>query len=149
VDVVDDRPQEFPRVDERLVGRRHRYSYSVEFGQPMQDLAALRHDWTSGVTERHDFGPGRTAGEVVFVPAGPDAAEDDGWLLTCVDVATTGRSDLVVLAAADITGDPVATVHLPGRVPLGFHGNWIPDEDDGVTAGRSSCGARRPASAGD
>ena len=38
-----------------------------------------------------------------------------------------GASDLVILSAQDFTGDPVATIHLPARVPLGFHGNWIPD----------------------
>jgi carotenoid cleavage dioxygenase len=39
---------------------------------------------------------------------------------------TRDRSDLVVLAADDFGGDPVATVHLPQRVPFGFHGNWVP-----------------------
>jgi len=23
--------------------------------------------------------------------------------------------------------DPVARVHLPARIPLGFHGSWLPD----------------------
>ncbi len=27
----------------------------------------------------------------------------------------------------DFTGEPVARVHLPARVPLGFHGSWIAD----------------------
>jgi carotenoid cleavage dioxygenase-like enzyme len=34
----------------------------------------------------------------------------------------------VILAAQDFTGQPVARVHLPTRIPLGFHGNWIPDQ---------------------
>ena len=41
--------------------------------------------------------------------------------------AATDRSDLVILDAQDITGEPVAAVHLPARVPIGFHGNWVPD----------------------
>jgi carotenoid cleavage dioxygenase len=41
--------------------------------------------------------------------------------------ATTDRSDFVVLDAHDFTAAPVATVHLPVRVPFGFHGNWVPD----------------------
>jgi carotenoid cleavage dioxygenase len=32
-----------------------------------------------------------------------------------------------VLDASNIAAAPVATVSLPVRVPLGFHGNWIPD----------------------
>jgi carotenoid cleavage oxygenase len=32
-----------------------------------------------------------------------------------------------VLDALDVAGAPVATVHLPRRVPFGFHGSWIED----------------------
>ena len=39
----------------------------------------------------------------------------------------TGRSDFVVLDASNVAAPPVAVVHLPVRVPLGFHGNWIAD----------------------
>lgn len=35
----------------------------------------------------------------------------------------TGRSDLMILDAATL--DTVAAIHLPGRVPHGFHGNWV------------------------
>jgi hypothetical protein len=24
---------------------------------------------------------------------------------------------------------PVATIHIPHRVPIGFHSNWIPDSE--------------------
>ena len=38
-------------------------------------------------------------------------------------------TDLVILDAADIAKPPVASVHIPHRVPPGFHGNWLPDLD--------------------
>ena len=65
---------------------------------------------------------------MIFVPRAPDAGEDEGWLLSFVYDAKTDTSDLVIVAADDFTGDPVATVHLPQRVPFGFHGNWVPSE---------------------
>ncbi|WP_436849340.1 carotenoid oxygenase family protein [Streptomyces massasporeus] len=40
-----------------------------------------------------------------------------------------GASDLVILAAQDFTGEPVARTHLPGRVPPGFHGSWVRARD--------------------
>ena len=49
--------------------------------------------------------------------------------MTFVYDEKTDRSDLVILHAQDFAGDPVASVHLPQRVPYGFHGNWVPDPD--------------------
>jgi carotenoid cleavage dioxygenase len=66
--------------------------------------------------------------EPVFVPVGADADEDEGWVMAYLYDASTNRSDVVILHAQDFAGDPVATIHLPARVPFGFHGNWLPDE---------------------
>ncbi|WP_437666385.1 carotenoid oxygenase family protein [Sorangium sp. So ce1182] len=35
-------------------------------------------------------------------------------------------SYLAILDAASLEADPTAEVHLPARVPAGFHGNWVP-----------------------
>jgi carotenoid cleavage dioxygenase len=126
-ETLDDRSMEFPRHDERLLGRQHRYGYSSAVVPPFDGGAAYKFDLAAGTSEVHDFGSGAQCGELVFVPRADGGAEDDGWLLTLVYDAATDRSDLVVLAADDFTGDPVARVHLPQRVPAGFHGNWVPD----------------------
>ncbi|SCG59029.1 carotenoid oxygenase family protein [Micromonospora halophytica] len=125
---LDDIPQEFPRVDDRRRTMPHRYAYTVAMQSGTGVLggsALLRHDLVRREVAVHDFGPYRETGEAVFVPRGPLSAEDDGWLLTYVYDGRTDRSSLVVLDAGDFTGPPVAVVHLPGRVPGGFHANWI------------------------
>lgn len=127
-ETLDDHHQEFPRHDERLLGRRHRYGYGATFREAAEAGAGIKHDLDRGITEVHDYGTGRQTGELVFVPRSDDSAEDDGWLMSLVYDPATDTSDLVVLHAQDFTGDPVATVHLPKRVPFGFHGNWVPDE---------------------
>src|SRR5262249_45147439 len=127
---LDDRPIEFPRIDERLCGTRHRYSYAVRnlSSRDADATSLLKYDMRSGKSEEHDFGAGHYPGEAVFV-ADPDSREEDaGWLMGLVYDATRDRSDFVILDAQSFTADPVATVHLPVRVPFGFHGNWFPDE---------------------
>ena len=125
---LDDRGQEFPRADERVTGRRHRYGYAPTVGTEAADLEAvdvlLKHDLVAGRTATRGFGPGTGIGEFVFVPRSADSAEDDGWLLGLVHHKGEDRTDLAVLDAGTL--EDVATVHLPVRVPLGFHGNWIP-----------------------
>ena len=54
-------------------------------------------------------------------------SEDDGYVLAFVHNPERGATDLVILAAQDFTAEPIARVHLPARIPLGFHGSWIPD----------------------
>ncbi|MEU0571022.1 carotenoid oxygenase family protein [Nonomuraea sp. NPDC005983] len=142
---LDDRPQEFPRMDERLIGRPYRYGYTavahdlVDVLYPadteLEDLpddafdnTLIKHDLERGVQESRRFGRGAYVGEPVFVGAGgagEDRAEDDGYVMAFVNDPVRGAADLVILSAQDFTGEPVATVHLPARVPLGFHGSWI------------------------
>jgi carotenoid cleavage dioxygenase len=124
---LDDRGQEFPRIDERLTGRRHRFGYAPAVGTDAGDIdltgALLRHDLVAGRSEARSFGPTHRAGEFVFVPSGPDAAEDDGVLMGFVHDDLSDRSDLVLLDAGSL--EDVARVHVPARIPYGFHGNWI------------------------
>lgn len=128
--VIDPTPQEFPRCDERRTGLPYRYAYSVGIDVPIPRAEPLyRHDLHTGAILRHDFGPHHLPGEAVFVPRHADAAEDDGWLLCFVYDLASGTSTLTVLDAANLDGEPAAMVALPARVPLGFHGNWIADED--------------------
>ena len=54
-------------------------------------------------------------------------AEDDGYAMAFVHDPDRGAADLVILSAQDFGAEPVARVHLPSRIPLGFHGNWISD----------------------
>lgn len=116
---VDDRAVEFPRIDDRLVGTAARYAVAVG------DRGLLRYDLTTGSAQEHGFGDGGP-GEAVFVPSAAGSAdENNGWYLGYVYDPTRDASDLVILDATDFGGDPVATIHLPQRVPYGFHGNWI------------------------
>ena len=121
---VDEHSQEFPRHDERLTGSAHRYGYAVGFEGTTLGDTVLKHDLAAGTTAARRLGPGKEAGEFCFVPHSDDAAEDDGVLMGYVHDRTTGLSDLVLLDAGTL--DDVAAVHLPGRVPAGFHGNWAP-----------------------
>jgi carotenoid cleavage dioxygenase-like enzyme len=139
---LDDRPQEFPRTDERVAGQPHRYGYSAvigavghatvsnggDFADEAFSNALLKHDLTAGTVQAHEFGPDATAGEAVFAPAAPGAAEDDGYVMAFIHNPDRGAADLIVLAAQDFTAEPIARVHLPTRIPLGFHGSWVPDQ---------------------
>ncbi len=129
--VIDGTPQEFPRIDERRFGRAHRYAYSVSVPpdgntQLVGATEVYKHDMQTGERRVHDFGPACVPGEFVFVPDGIAAGEDEGWLVGLVIDRETDTTDLTILDARSIEAPPVAIVHLPHRIPPGFHGNWFP-----------------------
>jgi carotenoid cleavage dioxygenase len=123
---VDDRGQEFPRIDERRVGKRHRYGYAPAVADDGAGADTLiKHDFLDGGTQMRSFGEGKVLGEFVFEPSSPDASEDDGVLMGYVYDRSAGRSALAILDAGTL--QDVAAVKLPHRVPAGFHGNWVPN----------------------
>lgn len=127
---IDPSPQEFPRLDERRFGQSYRYAYTMALPGRIEDefLGAsrlYRHDLEAGERLVHDFGAGKLPGEFVFVPKAADSAEAEGWLIGLVIDAAAERTDLVILDAERFEGEPVAAIHLPHRIPPGFHGNWI------------------------
>ena len=127
---VDHIAQEFPRIDERRFGQAHRYAYTMAL--PVEDTQQFcgetklfKHDMQTGERLVHEFGPGRHPGEFVFVPAHKDSAEDEGWMIGLVVNLSLETSDLVIIDAQKFESEPVASVHIPHRVPPGFHGNWV------------------------
>lgn len=129
-DVIDERFQEFPRVAGSVLNQKHRFGYTTEVGGDITKWSfnnTIKYDFDTGSSEVHDHGPGRGAGEPVFVSREDSTAEDDGWIMTVVYDETTHGSDVVILDATDISGPEVARIELPARVPHGFHGNWVRD----------------------
>ena len=129
---LDDVGAEFPRVDERRVGRKHRFGYvagraSAQANGSLPHFSDVRrYDLERGTTTVRRFGAANGVGEPIFVPRHANAGEDDGYVLVLVYDHERNASDFLLLDAADIAGEPVARVRLPHRVPYGFHGNWAP-----------------------
>ena len=129
--LLDPTPQEFPRIDERRFGQPHRFIYTTAVppdGNPQLTGATrlYKHDLVAGAHQARDFGDGHIPGEFIFIPAHLGAAEDEGWLMGLVIDVAADTTDLVILDARHIEAPPAATVHLPHRIPPGFHGNWFP-----------------------
>lgn len=129
---LDDWAHAFPRVDDRVVGLKHRYGWvagpRAGVSGAMDDPGVVaRYDMSDGSKIVHDFGAHAHPGEFVFVQDSDDSGECEGYAMGFVYDDTTDSSDLVILDANDPARDPVARVHLPRRVPFGFHGSWIDD----------------------
>ncbi|MEZ5239804.1 MAG: carotenoid oxygenase family protein, partial [Microthrixaceae bacterium] len=133
-EVIAEETTEFPRVDDRLTGQEHRW-FHVASKDPDHPTSAagewnrlLRFD-TAGGSMQERRGGSVCFGEAVFVPRpDSDPAGGGGYLLTYAYDADTLETHLVLLDAADIEAEPVATMAMPRRVPFGLHGSWLPAE---------------------
>ncbi|MCY4566564.1 MAG: carotenoid oxygenase family protein [Gammaproteobacteria bacterium] len=129
---VDDRSAEFPRVADSVIGLKHRYGYMMSMSEggftddPTNASGAiLKYDRATGQRSAIELGRGRVGGEAVFAPSANPQSEDDGYLMTYLYDAHSDSSRFVIMDAATMDDEPVASVELP-RIPSGFHGSWIP-----------------------
>ena len=119
---------EFSRVDERRMGKPYRYGFAASSNRDWGDAHGYnctgRFDFETGETRLWEYGPQANAGEPVHVPNPDSEREEDGWVMCFVHNPGEGAF-LSILSAGDFTGGPVCKVHIPGRVPNGFHANWM------------------------
>jgi carotenoid cleavage dioxygenase-like enzyme len=120
-----DTPTEYPRIADRFTGHANQHVYTSSFfftAEPDHGEINRHHDTT---TQTHRLPHGHTCGEPVHVPTTDgNEGEDDGYLLTFAHDRLNDSSYLLVLDASTLAN--LAEVHLPYRVPGGFHGTWIP-----------------------
>jgi carotenoid cleavage dioxygenase len=127
---LSDLSGEFPRIDDRFAGLPYRHcwhSANVESKRPLLFDALAHVDFNTNRTTLRRFAHGDSVGEPVFAPRSADAPEGDGWILAVVHRAAKNVSELQILNAQNIAGEPQAVLDLPVRVPAGFHGSWVPD----------------------
>lgn len=125
-EVISSRPQEFPRLNETLVGQPYRYAYAVEFTVDKQGgQSLLKHDLQTRQSTEHRFGKQQKPGEFVFVPRPSAQAEDDGWLVGFVFNLASQRGEFHVIDAQRMDAPAQAIVQVPAPIPMGFHGNWV------------------------
>ena len=123
---ISDLGVDFPVVPDALVGQPHRYGYFAQFGKMTPTVEGYHKICTaSGAIQSHMLSDGRQGSEVRFVAAEGGDREDDGYLLSYVFDPTDQDSELVILNAAQLSDEPIARIHIPARIPAGFHGRWI------------------------
>jgi len=122
---------EFPTSHPQTTGLQPRYVYcAATTPEDFEFTSCVKVDVANGyrLVGRITYGAGRTGGECTFVPREGATEEDDGYLLTFVYDASTDSSEFWVMDARTMSGDPIAVVEIPHRVPYGFHGIWVSEE---------------------
>ena len=103
---LDDVSHAFPRVDDRVVGLRHRYGWAAapragdRRARSATPASSSSTTSQTGASERYDLGPHAHPGEFVFVRDDDAGGEDEGWAIGLVYDDATDRSDLVILDAS-------------------------------------------------
>ena len=134
---IDDRFVEYPRLDPLCEGAPFRFGYSLETAWAAESSSShaaeatpvglLKFDLAHDEVASWNPGSGRTPAEPLFVRALDGHTDDEGWLLTIVDDTDRDASDLYVLDASSLgRGRPEAVIHLPARLPVRSHGEWVP-----------------------
>ncbi|MFW0789980.1 carotenoid oxygenase family protein [Gordonia sp. CPCC 205333] len=112
---------EFPRIDDRLSTKRHRWVSTV--GKVVEGpgpTTALRFFDLEAGAEHKVSAEGMIYGEPIYLPG----AQDDYWGAFTTDLRDDS-SWFVILPADDLDAGPVAEIKMPHRVPAGLHGAWL------------------------
>lgn len=126
---------EFPQVNRANWTRPYRYGYSLVVDEENDSPERIeqarggirKYDLVTGETDSYEPDASLTPGEAVFIPSTQSSGEDDGYLASFVHDKNRDASSFCLFDATRLSAGPIAQVELPVRVPVGFHGVWVPD----------------------
>ncbi|MEL4896545.1 carotenoid oxygenase family protein [Crocosphaera sp. Alani8] len=132
---LDDHYVDFPTINNDKIGQAYSFGYAPYIDTellskrkiPNYFPSLIQYDLAKKTHKIHQFKPGCYGGEAAFIPSSKGESELDGYVVTFVYNENTNTSDFVIIDPRNFASEPIATVHLPVRVPGGFHGNWIPN----------------------
>jgi carotenoid cleavage dioxygenase len=133
---------EFSRIDDRWTTQKYKHFWLAKVdpsrpydfakcGPPAGGLfnCVGHYTWNpddelaTGEEDVYFAGPTCTFQEPTFIPNGEK--EGEGYLIALVNHLDVLRNDIVILDAQNLSKGPVATIHLPLKLKLGLHGNWV------------------------
>ena len=121
---------EFPVIDNRLIGEKYEHVYAAlrrpgcKSTEGIFDSQVTFHIQKGKLrSEVTPLPPGHFGGEPVFVPTGKPG-QNKGYLLNIIYDSHAKNSYLGIFDAAKPDKRALCEVHLPHRIPYGFHGAW-------------------------
>jgi carotenoid cleavage dioxygenase len=128
---------EFSRVDDRFVTKKYNHFWQIRIDPTLEyDFAACgppagglfnciaHYTWDDRTEDIYWLGPRSTVQEPAFIPK-PGGGEAEGWLIALVNRLDVLRNDIAIWDARDLAAGPVATIHLPFKLKMGLHGNFV------------------------
>jgi carotenoid cleavage dioxygenase-like enzyme len=125
---LDDTNVEFPMANvDDYIGKKYSYAYATIM--PNNSLinfsGVYKLNVDTGEKQVHYYPEGTCGAETPFAPADNATSEDHGYLITYLTDNDTGKSEAQIFDAKKIEQGPICRLHIPCRVPAGFHSCWV------------------------
>ncbi|KAK3347383.1 carotenoid oxygenase, partial [Neurospora tetraspora] len=78
-----------------------------------------------GTSDIYHASPTTTFQEPTFIPSPNSKKEGEGYIIALLNHLDQLRNDVVIFDALNLAQGPVAVIHLPMKLKLGLHGNWV------------------------
>lgn len=123
-------------VNRQLLGQKTRYLY-MAIAEPWPKCSGIaKVDLETGSVTKYLYGTGRFGGEPFYVPRlrrrsmgnnGLLLDDDEGYIIGFVRDEREEKSEMVIVDSLSMK--QVGSVRLPARIPYGFHGTFISEQD--------------------
>ncbi|KAI4316115.1 hypothetical protein L6164_024127 [Bauhinia variegata] len=139
---------DFPMINANFTGLKNRYGYTqvvdhiaslaagmpkyrglakLYFEEPYSQFSESKDQIGEAIeVEYHMFEKNVFCSGATFVPKETSLEEDDGWIITFVHNEETGGSQVHIIDTKNFSGETVAKITMPRRIPYGFHGAFMP-----------------------